>query len=317
MSGFFGMVRTEGKAVQQEFLDRIVRSLEFRGPDGTSTWKKDGVGFCFTRLDTGTPRQAPSQPVSLGGRYWLVGEVRLDARRELLAEVRAKGQPAGEEPTDEELLLQCWNIWGEAALQKIAGDFSFALWDAEKQSLCCARDFAGARPFYYAQAPGVFYFSNTLQVLRKVPQISSDPDPFFIRDFLLEGQSNHPERTVWRGVRRLRPGHRLIFSNGTPDLRRFLQLPIEEPLLLKQTEQYLENFRELLERAVADRLPQSKTALYLSGGLRFRFGLRNGRPPRLPTWNPVRFDSLHRQLADAAGRSRAEICDAVGGPPRP
>jgi asparagine synthetase B (glutamine-hydrolysing) len=93
--------------------------------------------------------------------------VRLDARRELLAEVRAKGQPAGEEPTDEELLLQCWNIWGEAALQKIAGDFSFALWDAEKQSPCCARDFAGARPFYYAQAPGVFYFSNTLQVLRK------------------------------------------------------------------------------------------------------------------------------------------------------
>ena len=63
MSGFFGMVRTDGEAVQQDLLDRIARGLEFRGPDGTSTWKKDGVGFCFTRLDTGTAHQAQSQPV--------------------------------------------------------------------------------------------------------------------------------------------------------------------------------------------------------------------------------------------------------------
>ena len=266
MSGFFGMVRTDGEAVQQDFLDRIARGLEFRGPDGTSTWKKDGVGFCFTRLDTGTAHQAQSQPVDLGGPCWLVGEVRLDGRRELLAEVGAKGRPAGDETTDEELLLQCWKIWGEAALQKIAGDFAFGLWDAETQSLCCARDFAGARPFYYAQGRGFFCFSNTLQILRKIPGISGELDDFFIRDFLLEGQSNHPERTVWRGVRRLRPGHRLIFSTGSPNVRRFLQLPVEEPLQLK-SEEYLESFRELLERGVADRLPQGKTALYLSGGL--------------------------------------------------
>jgi asparagine synthase (glutamine-hydrolysing) len=267
MSGFFGVVRTDGEAVQQEFLDGMARSLEFRGPDGTNTWKKEGVGFCFTRLDTGTPHQARSQPVALAGRYWLVGEVRLDARRELVAELRGKDQPASKEITDEELLLQCWNVWGESALQRIAGDFSFGLWDAEKQSLCCARDFAGARPFYYAQGPGALYFSNTLQILRRVPGVSGQLDDFFIRDFLLEGQSSHPERTAWRGVRRLRPGHRLIFSSESPDVRRFLQLPIEEPLQLKQPEQYLENFRELLERAVADRLPQRKAALYLSGGL--------------------------------------------------
>ncbi len=267
MSGFFGMVRTDSESVQQEFLDRVAHSLEFRGPDGTNTWKKDGIGFCFTWLDTGTPHQARSQPVVLGGRFWLVGEVRLDARRELLAELREKGQPAGEETPDEELLLQCWNVWGDAALQKIAGDFSFGLWDAEKQSVCCARDFAGARPFYYMQGPGVFCFSNTLQILRKVPGLSSDLDDFFIRDFLLEGQSSHPERTAWRGLRRLRPGHRLIFSSGSPDVGRFLQLPIDEPLRLKQSEEYLENFRELLERGVADRLPQGKAALYLSGGL--------------------------------------------------
>lgn len=267
MSGFFGIIRTDGEVVGQDFLDRIARSLAFRGPDGTSTWKKDGAGFCFTRLDTGTSHQARSQPVALGGRYWLVGEVRLDARGELVAGLRAKGQPAGEETSDEELLLQAWNLWGEAGLQKLAGDFSFGLWDAASQSLCCARDFAGARPFYHAQGPGFFCFSNTLQILRKVPGISGDLDDWFIRDFLLEGQSNHPERTVWHSVRRLRPGHRLIFSTGTPEVRRFLHLPIEEPLHLKQPEEYLENFRELLERGVADRLPQGKTALYLSGGL--------------------------------------------------
>ena len=267
MSGFFGIVRTDGAAVDPELLARVARALEFRGPDGTNTWKAANAGFVFTFLSTGTPHQSPAQPVGLGGRYWLAGEVRLDARKELLAELRAKGQPAGAETPDEELLLQCWKIWGEGALLKILGDFSFGLWDAEAQSLSCARDFAGARPLYYAQGPGVFCFSNTLDALRLVPGISGDLDDRFIRDFLLDGQCGDPERTAWRAARRLRAGHCLRLANGKLEVRRFLQLPIEEPLRLKRLEEYREGFREILQRAVAERVPQGQVAFYLSGGL--------------------------------------------------
>jgi asparagine synthase (glutamine-hydrolysing) len=267
MSGFFGIIRTDGVGVDQALLDRIGRALEFRGSDGTSTWKSANAGFVFTFLNTGTPHQSHTQPIPLDGRYWLAGEVRLDARRELVAELCEKGQPAGAETPDGELLLQCWKVWGQGSLRKILGDFSFGLWDAASESLYCARDFAGARPLYYAQGPGVFCLSNTLRALRLVPEIFGDLDDLFVCDFLLQGLSSDPERTVWRAARRLLPGHRLCFSKGKLEVQRFLQLPIEEPLRLKKPEEFLEGFRDLLGRAVADRMPQGKLAFYLSGGL--------------------------------------------------
>jgi asparagine synthase (glutamine-hydrolysing) len=267
MSGFFGMVRSDGAPVSHEFLDLILRALEFRGSDGSRMWAKDGVGFCFTFFDTRARYQSPAQPVQLGDRFWLVGDVRLDARADLISDLQAKQQPASAETSNEELLVMAWELWAEDALARISGDFAFGLWDAREQALYCARDFAGARPFYYAQGRGIFCFSNTLQGLPMVPELSCGLDEFFVRDFLLTGLPRDPERTVWREVRRLPVGHRLKYANGKLDVKRFLELPIEEPLRLAHPEEYLEGFRELMERAVADRLPEGKLSLYLSGGL--------------------------------------------------
>lgn len=267
MSGFFGMLRTDGMAVEQRFLDRVAERLCFRGPDGGHTWTNDGFGTCFTYLDTGTHRQSPIQPVRLGERFALLGEMRLDARRDLIAELQENRQPATEETADPELLLLAWSVWGEAALSKLLGDFSFGLWDASQQSLLCARDFAGARPFFYARCGGVFCFSNTLNVLRLAPGISNALDDLYVRDFLLNGLCSDPARTVWRDIRRLPAGHKLIFSSGQIRLQRFRSLPIEEPLRLKDDGEYSENYRELLKQAVGDRLPDGKVSFYLSGGL--------------------------------------------------
>jgi asparagine synthase (glutamine-hydrolysing) len=267
MSGFFGILRMDGAAVEPRFLERVADRLSFRGPHGTCTWAKDGAGACFSFHDTATPHQASKQPVWLGERFRLLGEVRLDARRELVAELQRAGRPTTEESSDEELLLICWSVWGEAALARILGDFSFGLWDAESRALVCARDFVGARPFFYAWRGEVCCFSNTLELLRLTPGLSDDLDEFFVRDFLLTGLSSDPARTVWRDIHRLPAGHRLILSAGQLQVKRFRQLRFEEPLRLKQPEEYLENFRELLRQAVADRLPAGKVSLYLSGGL--------------------------------------------------
>lgn len=267
MSGYFGIVRTDGASVREDFLQDAARSLAFRGPDGACIHAIDGVGFSFSLLKLGTLRQASRQPVWLGERYCLIGEVRLDARKELITELRQKDQPAREESTDEDLALFAWAVWGEACLPKLLGDFSFGLWDAERKCLWCARDFVGAKPLYYARTPTALCFTNTLQVLQSVREISHELDDLFVRDFLVEGVSCDLERTVWRDIRRLPAGYRLRFSNGSLEFARFQQLPIEEPLLFKHSGEYLEGFRERLRAAVADRLPEGKCALYLSGGL--------------------------------------------------
>ncbi len=267
MSGFFGTLRTDGVAVEQRFLDRVMERLRFRGPDDGQTWTKNGLGTCFAYLETGSRRQSRSQPVRLGERYILLGEVRLDARKQLIGELLENQQPATEESSDEELLLLTWSVWGELALAKILGDFSFAIWDASQQSLFCARDFAGARPFFYAGHGGVFSFSNTLNVLRLAPEISDSLDDLFVRDFLLTGLCTDSARSVWRDIRRLPAGHLLLLSHGQIQMQRFRSLPVEEPLRLKRADEYLENYHELLAQAVGDRLSDGKTSFYLSGGI--------------------------------------------------
>jgi asparagine synthase (glutamine-hydrolysing) len=267
MSGFFGIVRSNGVAVEPRFLDQVAQRLHFRGPDGGQTWAKDGLGICVSYLETGTRHQSRNQPVRLAERYTLAGEVRLDARKQLVEELKENQKQVTEEAADEELLLQAWSVWGERALTKLLGDYSFALWDAAQQALFCARDFNGARPFFYALQRGVFSFSNTMQILRMVPDVSGELDDVFVRDFLLEGVCKDPARTVWRDIRRLPSGHLLQWAGGSVKVRRFLQLAVEEPQHLKEPGEYLENYRELLVQAVADRLPEGKVSLYLSGGL--------------------------------------------------
>jgi asparagine synthase (glutamine-hydrolysing) len=306
MSGFFGVLRSDGQEVSAGLLDRVANRMQFRKPDGISLKTENGFGSCFARMDVATGRQAKEQPVWLGDRCALIGDVRLDARDELTEALQRQEQRAAKQATDEELLLRAWAAWGEAALEKLLGDFSFALWDRAEQVLWCARDFVGARPFFYATFPGGIAFSNTLKCLREIPEVGSSFDEVFIADMLLEGTSNVEERTVWRDIRRLKPGHRLRFAQGSAETERFLTLPIEEPLQLREPGEYLEAHREILQRAVADRLPNGKISFYLSGGLDSAAVCAMAAKIAGPEQTAQRFRAFTFSLADVVGDEEAK-----------
>jgi asparagine synthase (glutamine-hydrolysing) len=267
MSGFAGIICADGATPDLKFLQRMADALAFRGPHAKQVFSRPGAGFCFTLLQTGPSPQAEQQPCTLHGKLWLLGDVRLDAREDLLSRLG----PAMNKPlpaiTDEEFLLEAWRHAGPACLERLTGDFSFVLWDEPAQQICCARDLIGSRPFFYAHAAGRLFFSNTLNVLRLVPEISADLDPHFIGDFLLQSWCPDPHRSAFSDIRRLPPGHLLTYSDGRVQIRRFGRLPIEEPLLLKRPSDYVEQFRFHLEQAVRDRLPLGPAAVFMSGGL--------------------------------------------------
>lgn len=268
MSGFFGMLRLDGAEIAPQLLERVAGLLRFRGPDGESIWQppEANVATCFAFLSTGPARQAAQQPVKEGDN-WVIGDVRLDERRELIDRLKLAGALAAPDSAQEELLLRAWKTWGESALQEIIGDFSFALWDHNRRSLWCARDFVGPRPFYYAHTQGMFCFSNTLGALRAVPEISSRLDEIFIGEFLLRGYCSDLSRTPFVEIHRLPAGHLLKYYEQSVQISRFRTLPIEEPHRFSETEEYLEAYRAVLRAAVDDRLPEQGSALYLSGGL--------------------------------------------------
>lgn len=267
MSGFAGVVCAGEGTPDPLLLERMAASLAFRGPDATHIWSRAGAGFCFTLLRTGPAPQSSEQPCTLDGRVWLLGDVRLDGREDLQRQLEQSGEPITAEATDEELILRAWRRWGEDGLARLNGDLSFALWDETERRLWCVRDLIGARPFFYAQSAGKFYFSNTLEVLRQSPGVSSNLDPQFIGDFLLQEWCEDGARTVYRDIYRLRPGFTLVYSDGELCVRRYTDFSFEEPLCLKRPEEYVERFRELLDQAVRDRLPHQPSAIFMSGGL--------------------------------------------------
>jgi asparagine synthase (glutamine-hydrolysing) len=267
MSGFAGIVCTGGATPDPRFLEHMATRLTFRGPDAKQIWLRAGAGFCFTLLRTGPAPQSSEQPCTLDGRVWLLGDVRLDGREDLRRQLEQSNESIAAEVTDEELVLRAWRRWGKDGLAKLSGDLSFALWDETERRLWCIRDLMGARPFFYAQSADGFYFSNTLEAFRQAPGVSSELDPQFIGDFLMEESCQDGARTVYRDIQRLLPGHALVYSDGELCVRCYTNFSVEEPLRLKRPEEYVEGFRELLEKAVRDRLPHRPCGVFLSGGL--------------------------------------------------
>jgi asparagine synthase (glutamine-hydrolysing) len=267
MSGFAGVVRSDGGTPDAKLLEQMAGSLAFRGPDATQVWTQPGVGFCFTLLGTGPSAQAATQPCSLDRCVWLLGDVRLDGREALRLRLEQQGEKTRADASNEELILRAWRQWAEKSFELLVGDFAFALWDREAKHLWCARDLVGTKPFFYAYLRGQLVFSNTLDVVRLAPELSSKLDPHFIGDFLLQSWCPDVERTAFLDVRRLPAGHVLSYSNGEVRVRRYGTLAIEEPLRLKRREEYVEQFLAHLEEAVGDRLPEGPTGIFMSGGL--------------------------------------------------
>ena len=276
MSGFAGIIRMEAGAHAAEAnrmaIEGMARATAFRGPDSQGQTQQDGASFAFSFLRTGPQPQSDVQPVSVDGTAWLIGDVRLDRREELLDGLALHGQRQGPGTTDEEIVLLAWKLWREAGVhqiffEEIRGDFSFALWEPGRQELNAFRDVMGGRPFYYCAKDTVFSFSNTLQTLHKAPGFAGELDHEYIGDFLLFSWCPRPQHTVYKSIRRLPAGHWLTFAPDGLRVRRFQGLPIEEPLFLKRDEEYVEIYRDLLGHSVRDRLPGATAAIFLSGGM--------------------------------------------------
>ncbi len=101
MSGFAGFIQADGGTPDAKLIERIAECLAFRGPDATEIWTRPGAGFCFTLLRTGPSPQSDSQPLSLDGRIWLLGDVRLDGREELLRKLEQFDQEISAGATNE------------------------------------------------------------------------------------------------------------------------------------------------------------------------------------------------------------------------
>jgi asparagine synthase (glutamine-hydrolysing) len=196
----------------------MAASLEHRGPDAGDVWvdADAGVAFGHRRLAVIDLGPAGAQPmVSPGGRWVIAynGEVynHRDLRRRLeLAGTRFRGS------SDTEVLLAAVERWGiDRALDACEGMFAAALWDRNGHELHLLRDRFGEKPLYYGWVGTAFAFGSELKALSTLPGFVAELDRGAVASYLRYNCIPAPD-TIWRGVRKLLPGHVVTLPESPP-----------------------------------------------------------------------------------------------------
>jgi asparagine synthase (glutamine-hydrolysing) len=266
VSGIAGIVNWDGRLVDPRMLPRLTDTLRGAGLNGHRVWLGGAVGFGHAAPRASRDAAAESQPLSLDGQTWITADARLDGRAELVRELTAHGCDGLRDASDAALILHAYHAWGESCVRNLLGDFAFAIWDGPRQRLYCARDHFGVKPLFYAQGADWLVFSNSLEYVRRYPGVSSALDDEAIADFLRSGGIRDPVRTAFADVRRLAAGHYLVGDGGVR-ARRYWTLPVDGEIRYRRGVEYVEQFADLLERAVGERVRGRDVGVLMSGGL--------------------------------------------------
>ncbi len=269
MSGFVGLLHTDGRHVEAAVLDRMSRAIAHRGCDRSGAWVSGPIGLAHRLLFTTPESLDEHQPVSdeaSGCR--LVWDGRLDNRTELCRDLEAEGARLGK-GTDAELVLAAYLCWGRQTVPKLCGDFAFALWDGRSRTLLCARDRLGLKPLHYAwQGTTVLFGSEVRPILAALSQMPEPDDEMVLAFLLREFREDDHGRTLFRGIQRLPPGNILEVHNGATQVTRYWAIEPTRETRYRRCEDYVEKFRELFFEAVRCRISsEHPVGLFLSGGL--------------------------------------------------
>ncbi|TWU04638.1 asparagine synthase (glutamine-hydrolyzing) [Stieleria varia] len=276
MCGITGSVwRRDELAIGESQLQRMTDAITHRGPDEHGQWlcpnhrdaygQNVGIALGFRRLSI-IDVQGAHQPLSSEN-----GNVRVVFNGEIYnyQTLRRRLEGTGHQFTtsgDGESIVHLYEDIGTDCFAQLNGMFAIAIWDAKRNRLVLARDRIGQKPLFYAATSDRIVFGSELKSLHAVPGVCNEIDPGAIDEFLTYQYIPHPG-TIWKGVRKLSPGHFLIYQDGKVTVERYWDF---DPAYEKEISaaQARERLSELLTDSVRLRL-QSDVPLgsFLSGGI--------------------------------------------------
>lgn len=266
MSGVCGLVRIDGAAVDPRDLERQTTRLKHLGPDKISTWSEGPIAMAQLMMRITREDGFDIQPVH-DGPFTLVADVRLDNREALAAALAIDPEPVADIP-DSALLMRAWRRWGEATVERLVGDFVFAVWDDEARTLTLVRDHMGQRHVFYHEGPGLFAFATEIKGLWALPDVPRELIEARFAGGLAFRQEPDVGATVYLGIRAL-PGGAIgvLDAKGHFAWRRYWEPHADPAHEGKDEAYYVRTYREVLAEAVACRLRRTlRPAGLLMGG---------------------------------------------------
>jgi len=265
MCGIGGLVSLDGKPLRdlERSLEVMGRLIAHRGPDGQGSWRngRRSCGLTHRRLaiidlspSGHQPMQAPNGSViTYNGEIYNYLEL-----QEQLA-----GHWTFRSTSDTEVILAAYDKWGVECLSHLRGMFAFALWDGKR--LFAARDRFGIKPFYYAVIDGVLYFASEIKALLPfLPEVATDPEA--LAEYMTF-QYTIGDRSLFKHVHQLLPGHALTVSDGVLRVMRYWDVRYDIDWDHREG-WFNRRMRSLLEDSVRVHLRSDvPVGAYISGGI--------------------------------------------------
>ena len=267
MCGIAGQINFDpARPVDPAALRRMAGAIAHRGPDAEGIWHEGSAGLAHRRLsviDLSCAANQPMHAAQAGVSIVFNGEIYNFL--ELRVDLEARGHTFVTQ-SDTEVLLRLYLEHGVRMLPRLAGMFSFAIWDAPRRRLFAARDRLGKKPFKYFCDGERFIFASELKALRAHPDVRATVCDAAIHEYLSLGYLRAPA-TGFREIKKLPAAHYLILENGNIKIERYWRVDYRDRTELTH-EQAEERIRELLARAVRRRLiAEVPVGAFLSGGV--------------------------------------------------
>ena len=270
MCGFCGVALPAGSSrpLDRNLIERMNRTIAHRGPDGDGVYVQPGIGLGHRRLSIVDPKLG-AQPMSVrNGEVQMVYNGEVYNHPTLMPELQAAGVQYRTH-CDTETILHLYEREGKDMPKRLRGMFAFAIWDARSRELLLARDRFGVKPLYYVHtADGALYFASEIKALLASGAFRPSLNLGAFPDYL----ANHGTcgvETLFEGVKRLPPGHTLVWRDGAIRIDRFWSLSFN-PAAVDQRpdrvliDEYRERFRESVRLRLMADVP---LGMFLSGGI--------------------------------------------------
>ncbi|HEY0781294.1 MAG TPA: asparagine synthase (glutamine-hydrolyzing), partial [Thermoanaerobaculia bacterium] len=263
MCGIAGVLRFDPSArVELAALQAMADTIAHRGPDDEGYFVDGNVGLAHRRLSI-IDLAGGAQPLFNEDRSVVVvlnGEIYNYAE---LTERLAQRGHRFRSASDTEVIVHGYEERREEVVEDLRGMFAFALWDRRRRRLLLARDRLGIKPLYYHLSPRHLAFASEIKALLELPDVPREIDPEAL-DLYLSLRYVPGPRTLFRGIRKLEPGHLLVWDAKGLRSRRYWDLPRGEEATGDSVHPFAEQLAESVRLHLVSDVP---LGIFLSGGL--------------------------------------------------
>ncbi len=267
MCGIAGFVGPGSPADLKRMTDRIAH----RGPDGEGHYHDpENALFLGHRRLAIIDIDGGRQPMwDTSGMIAVIYNGEIYNHLELRKQLIDAGRRFVSDHSDTEVLIHGWREWGEALPERLNGMFAFTIWDAEQRCLFLARDHMGEKPLYWGRRNDLFVFGSDLGVFDAHPDFPTETDTLALKKYLAH-QFFPGETTLYRNVRKLKPGASLLYRlrSGAASVDAYWRFRIEPAETPPSLDEAAEEVAALLRTAVKRRLMSDvPLGVFLSGGV--------------------------------------------------